>query len=135
MRSYVKILGPPILEAIKELEKVAVDIPQVCIMDEAILRDIPRSIARDIGEPIEYRTNVMGYTESVKGFFSSRTGVRVKTERCHNIISQSGEALGEYDFFFEWFEDPNVEQLNYLIERIDKILEPLGCYYTLINKK
>ena len=128
MRSYIKILGPPLLVAVKKMERIAVDMPQVCIMDEAILRDIPQSLARDIGEPFEYRENVMG-------FFTSRTGVRVKTERCDDIISRSGEALGEYDFFFEWFENPDMDQLNYLIEKIDKTLEPLGCYYTITTKK
>jgi hypothetical protein len=127
MRGYIKIIGPPVLKAIKELEKLAIDMPQVCVMDEAILRDIPRSLARDIGEPIEYR-------ESVMGFFSRRTGVRVRTERCNDIISKSTRALGEFDFFFEWFENPRTEQLNYLIKEIDKVLGPLGCYYTITTK-
>lgn len=129
MRSYIKIFGPPILEAVKELEKIAIDMPQVCIMDEAILRDIPRSLARDIGgESFEY-------TNQVFGFFSRRTGVSVKRERCNNIISDSGEALGEYDFFFEWFQEPSMEQLNKLMERIDEALASTGCMYTITTKK
>ena len=128
MRSFVKIIGPPLLEAVKELEKIAVDMPQVCVMDEAILLDIPRSMARDIGEPIEY-------PEYVSEFFSRRTGVRVKTERCQNIISESGEMLGEYDFFFEWFEEPSMGQLNDLIGKIDEALGPLGCLYSLTTRK
>ena len=121
-------MGPPLLKAVKELEKVAIDMPQVCIMDEAILHDLPRSLARDIGEPIEY-------PEYVNGFFSRRTGVRVRTERCNDIISKSGEELGEYDFFFEWFKEPNMEQLNQLIGEVDKALEKLGCFYSLTTKK
>ena len=128
MRSFVKIIGPPLLEAVKELEKIAVDMPQVCVMDEAILLDIPRSMARDIGQPIEY-------PEYVSEFFSRRTGVRVKTERCQNIISESGEMLGEYDFFFEWFEEPSMGQLNDLIGKIDEALGPLGCLYSLTTRK
>jgi hypothetical protein len=128
MISYIKIIGPPLLKAIKELEKIAIDMPQVCIMDQEILRDIPRSLARDLGEPVEY-------TDSVMGYFHRRTGVRVNVERCNDIISESGQALGEYDFFFEWFEEPDTEQLNYLIEKIDKALEPIGCYYTITTKK
>ncbi len=116
------------MEAVRELEKIAVDMPQVCVMDEAILLDIPRSLARDIGEPIEY-------PEYVSDFFSRRTGVRVKTERCSNIISESGEKLGEYDFFFEWFEEPSMEQLNELIGKIDEALEPLGCLYSITTKR
>jgi hypothetical protein len=128
MRSFVKIMGPPLLVAVRELEKIAVDLPQVCVMDEAILLDIPRSMARDIGEPIEY-------PEYVSDFFSRRTGVRVKTERCQNIISESGEVLGEYDFFFEWFEEPSMGQLNDLIGKIDGALGPLGCLYSLTTRK
>jgi hypothetical protein len=128
MKSYLKILGPPLSKAIKELEKIAIEMPQVCIMDQEILRDIPRSLARDLGEPVEY-------TDSVMGYFHRKTGVRVTTERCNDIISDSGEALGEYDFFFEWFEKPNSEQIKDLINKIDNALEGLGCYYTIITKK
>ena len=128
MRSFIKILGPPLFETVRALEKIAVDIPQVCIMDTAILRDIPRSMARDIGEPFEY-------PEYVMGFFNKRTGVTIKTERCNDIISESGELLGEYDFFFEWFKEPSMEQLNQLMEKIDETLKPLGCLYTVTTRK
>jgi hypothetical protein len=128
MRSFIKIMGPPLLEAVRELEKIAVDMPQVCVMDEAILLDIPRRMARDIGEPIEY-------PEYVSEFFTRRTGVRVRTERCSNIISESGELLGEYDFFFEWFEEPSMEQINDLIGRIDEALGPLGCLYSITTSR
>ena len=116
MRSYIKIFGPHVLKAIRTLERIAVDMPDVCIMDTIILRDIPRSLARDIG-----------------GYFDSG-GITVPVERCKNIISNSGEMLGEYDFFFEWFEKPGLEQLYNLIERLDEELAPLGCYYTITTK-
>ena len=32
MKSYIKIYGPPIVKAVKALETVAVDMPEVCIM-------------------------------------------------------------------------------------------------------
>ena len=146
MKSFVKIYGPPIWEAIKELEKIAVDMPEVCIMDEAISYEIPQILARDIGGQ-EYsgtRESIGGeiYTSSggmrvydeVSGFFLRRTGVRVPVERCHNIISKSGEGLEEFDFFFEWFENPNIFQLKNLIEKIDEALTSLGCYYTTTTK-
>jgi hypothetical protein len=128
MRSYIKIIGPPLLKAIKELEKIAIDMPEVCIMDETILRDIPRSLARDLGEPFEYSDNVMHY-------FTKRIGVHVKTERCKKIISKSSELLGDYDFFFEWFEKPTFKQLNNLIIAIDEALIPIGALYTISTKK
>ena len=116
MKSYIKIFGPPILKSIRTLEKIAVETPEVCIMDTLILKDVPRSLASDIG-----------------GYFSS-AGVIIPVERCKNIISDSRESLGEYDFFFEWFEPPSVEQFNGLIEKIDEALTPLKCYYTITTK-
>ncbi|MFQ6054146.1 MAG: hypothetical protein ACE5OO_07985, partial [Candidatus Bathyarchaeia archaeon] len=67
-------------------------------------------------------------------YFSS-SGVQVSMERCRNIISESGEGRGEYDFFFEWFKEPNISQLKELIEKIDEALSPLGCLYTITTEK
>jgi len=117
MRSYIKIYGPPILKAIKELEKVAIDVPEVCIMDTVISQDMPRF------DTLEGRMNYFG------------TLGEIQVERCDKIISKSGERLGEYDFFFEWFTGPTMEQLNDLIERIDNALAPLGVKYTITTKK
>jgi len=116
LKSYIKIYGPPILKAIRALEKIAVETPEVCIMDTVILKDVPRNLARDIG-----------------GYFSS-VGVTIPVERCKNIISKSRESLGEYDFFFEWFESPSVEQFHGLIEKIDEAIIPLKCNYTITTK-
>jgi hypothetical protein len=129
MRSYIKIYGPPILEAIKELEKLAVDMPEVCIMDCVIARDLSPQIAKELGG-----TRVQPLGGSVPGFFMQRAGVVVPVERCHNIISKHGQKLGEYDFFFEWYEEPETSQLNDLIRRIDDALKPLGCLYTITTK-
>jgi hypothetical protein len=129
MRSYIKIYGPPILEAIKELEKLAVDMPEVCIMDCVIARDLSPQIAKELGG-----TRVQPSGGSVPGFFMQRAGVVVPVERCHNIISKHGQKLGEYDFFFEWYEEPETSQLNDLIRRIDDALKPLGCLYTITTK-
>ena len=117
MKSYIKIYGPPHLKAIKALEEIAVDIPETCIMDQAILNDVPKSLAGDIG-----------------GWFSSR-GVVVPLERCKSIISKSGESLGEYDFFFEWYSQPKSAQIDDLIERIDEAMTKIGCIYTITTKR
>lgn len=129
MRSYIKIYGPPILEAIKELEKLAVDMPEVCIMDYVIARDLSPRIAEELGRP-----TVQPEGGSVPGFFMQRTGVVVPIKRCHSIISRHGQKLGEYDFFFEWYKEPETNQLNELIRRIDEALKPLGCLYTITTK-
>ncbi|MBN2334161.1 hypothetical protein JXL21_01290 [Candidatus Bathyarchaeota archaeon] len=117
MRSYIKILGPPMLKSIRALERIAVDMPEVCIMDTVIVRDMPRSLAKDVG-----------------GYFTE-AGIRVPVERCESIISKHGESLGKYDFFFEWSKPPTTDKLNTLIERIDEALTPLGCRYTITSKR
>jgi hypothetical protein len=117
MKSYIKIYGPPIYKAIKELEKIAVDMPEVCIMDTIIAQDLPSF--RD--------------TDYVSDFFELPLG-SITLERCDNIISKSGETLGEHDFFFEWFTGPSMDQLDMLTQKIDEILEPLGCKYTITTK-
>ena len=121
MRSFIKIFGPPVLKAIKALQKIAVDMPEVCIMD-TILSTMPFE-APATG----------GYVAGVSAYFSSLP-TEISHERCSNIISKSGEMLGEYDFFFEWFQDPSTEQLNDLIEKLDEVLKPLGCLYTITTK-
>jgi 5,10-methylenetetrahydrofolate reductase len=51
------------------------------------------------------------------------------------VISNKGERLGEYDFFFEWFKPPTTDQVEALIEKIDETLEPLGVRYTITTKR
>jgi hypothetical protein len=58
----------------------------------------------------------------------------ISVERCGSIISESGEKLGEYDFFFEWFTEPTMVQVYDLLEKIDEALAPLGCKYTITTK-
>ena len=129
MRSYIKIYGPPILEAIRELERIAIDMPEVCIMDYVIAHDISKSIAKELDV-----SEVSAEGGSVPGFFMERTGVVIPVERHHNIFSKHGQKLGEYDFFFEWFERPEIHQLDELIRKIDAALKPLGCLYTITTK-
>lgn len=119
-RSYVKIYGPPLLKAIKELEKVAIDVPEVCIMDTIIEGSMPAY------ESPDFHTGALNYFTPLG---------KITKERCSKIISKSGEMLGEHDFFFEWFKDPSQTELNNLIEKIDKAIAPLGCKYTITTKK
>ena len=118
--SYVRIYGPPILKAIRELEKLAVDMPETCIMD-TILANAP--------ELNSYLTDPAATAD-----YFSAIPIDVKVERCSTIVSKSGDLLGEFDFFFEWFTEPTQGQMNDLIEAIDEKLTPLGCKYTLTTK-
>ena len=107
MKTYIKISGPPLLKAIKSLENLAIPLDEICIMDQLILNS--------------YTTTTT--PEEFLDYFSELPR-EISIERCKNIISNSGETLGEYDFFFEWFIEPNTSQLHDLIEKIDED----GCH-------
>ena len=129
MRSYIKIYGPPVFEAIKALEKLAIDVPQVCIMDTIIATDMQSKISDEIRA-----TDADTYSNYAGDYFSPLVPYPIKRERCDKIISKSGVKLGEFDFFFEWFKNPSADELNALIKRIDKALTPLECRYTITTK-
>jgi hypothetical protein len=120
MKSYVRIQGPPLLKAIKALEKVAIGLPEVCIWNTLIA-----------SSPMVTSYEDVGYGD-VAGYFAEFGEVPEK--RCSTIISKSGESLGDYDFYFEWFKNPTMDELNNLIEKIDEALAPLGVKYTLTTK-
>jgi len=117
MRSYIKIYGPPVLKAIKELEKLAIDMPEVCIMNTIIAA-----------------ASVPMTSDDTYDYFSSIPGGSIDVERCGKIVSKSGEMLGDHDFFFEWFRDPTQAEINDLIGKIDEALAPLGCKYTITTR-
>jgi hypothetical protein len=116
MKSYVRIYGPPLLKAIRALEKIAVNMPEVCIMDTMIESAMPQ---------FNTQSGVMNYFSSIGG---------VPEKRCGSIISKSGIKMGDFDFVFEWFKEPKMEQVNVLIEQIDEALKPLGVQYTIATK-
>jgi len=127
MISYIKLYGPPVYDAIKALEKIAIDMPEVCIMDTVIAASIPMAVGTD---------DRMGGTSLIPGgvynYFLELD--EITRERCDKIINKSGEELGEYDFFFKWFTKPNMEQMNTLIQKIDKALAPTGVRYSITTK-
>ena len=116
MKSYVRIYGPPLLKAIKALEKIAVNMPEVCIMDTMINSSMPQ----------------FNSSEGVMNYFSFTGSMSEK--RCNTIISKSGVKMGDFDFVFEWFKEPKMDQVNMLIEKIDEALAPLGVKYTITTK-
>jgi hypothetical protein len=131
MKSYVKIYGPPLLKALKALEKVAIDMPEVCIMDTTIQAAIGAPNIRGAGAGYGASDMSFDNPDGVMAFLGVND---ISEERCNNIISKSGESLGENDFFFEWFTKPTMAQVEDLIEKIDTALGPLGVKYTLTTK-
>jgi len=128
MNSYIKVFGPPLLKAIRELEKIAIDMPEVCIMDHVISTGISPSLAKDLGGYSVESNNL------ISDYFFRETGTSIPVERCQTIISKSGVSLGGYDFRFEWSEKPSLDQIEDLIKRIDVALAPLGVKYTITTK-
>lgn len=144
--SYVKILGPPVKKALDKLEKIAIEVPSVCIMDKFIVQDLPpghriSDIAKDVGFPYVDRDPLFSkkdeddpsLTEWASKYFQSK-GIEIPIERCESIISKSGLGLEEYDFYFEWLKKPELKELNELIEKIDDALMDLDCHYTITTK-
>ena len=123
MKSYVKIIGPPIGKTIKALEKIAVKMPEVCIMS--------LSIQTAIGIPtLGSHGGYFGDSDGINSYFEAD----MPEERCHKIISKSGESLGEYNFYFEWFETPSMEDQMSLIGKIDAVVKKTGAQYTITTK-
>ena len=119
VRSYIKIYGPPILKAIKVLEAVAVD------MSKATSLKFSHKCL-----PYPSQSNTRGWDAYVKNM--ERTYVD-----CYEpvrLISDAHQQLGEYDFFFEWDKEPNMERVEELLGKIDEGLGGLGCYYTITTK-
>ena len=119
MRTYVKIYGPPLYDAIKALEKIALESPALCIMDHLIPYDF-------------YTMGDITAIQDIHQYFADLGDVSV--ERCSNILSKSVESMGEYDFVFDWFKKPTQDQITDLIQKIDQALKPLDCRYTLVTK-
>lgn len=130
LNTYVKIYGPPLLEAIDSLQTIALGMSNVkhfhLFSPHANVMD-PSSLAHPSSST--YETTL----EDAEALTTSpmEEGMEPTT---HPSISKSGHNLGEYDFFFEWAEDPSWEQMRELISKIDKALTPLGCKYTLVSK-
>lgn len=122
MKSYIKIIGPPIAKTIKALEKVAVDMPEVCIMS------VP--IEATLATPYSDTGFGLDDAASINTYFSAE----MPEERCDKIISKSGESLGENDFYFEWFKDPTMEDINMLIEKVDQAVAETGASYMITTK-
>jgi len=119
MISYSKLYGPPVYEALRALEKIAVGMPEVCVMSQTYVASVP---------------NIRGDPEQAYRYYMDLGIGEISKERCSTIISKSGERVGEFDFFFEWFKEPSMDELNDLIKRIDGALKPLGTRYSITSK-
>jgi len=121
LKTYVKIYGPPIMDALKELQKIAGEMPRVAHFHfMAGLEGVPSTPKGPEG----------AFALSNSGATEKKTMTMVKK----SSISKSGHTLGDYDFFFEWEHNPTWFEMTELISKIDKAFSKLGCKYTLATK-
>lgn len=85
--SYIKIYGPPMLEAVERLEELAKQLPTIS-----------------------------------KGKISK------------DVLVGGETLIGDYDFAFEWKQEPTGKVLRRLIFNIDEIFKDLDCRYTITTK-
>jgi hypothetical protein len=130
-RSYIKLYGPQVLKAIKALERISVEIPDVSIMNTIVWREIAGRISMELSKSSPGLIAMIA--ELAMNYFTA-SSISLPAERSSSILSRSGGSLGEYDFFFEWSKKPDLEQLYKLIEKIDEELAHLGCSYTITTK-
>ena len=120
-RSYIKIYGPPIAKAIRALENVAVEFSKITtIRHYNILTPPPQYFTS--------QTDVSGYSQMLLPDIEMPVDEKIK------LISKASDTLGEYDFFFEWGEEPTKQQVLELIAKIDEALSDCGCRYTIVTK-
>ena len=116
MKALIRIYGPPYLEAIATLEKIAAENPEICLMNQVLLHADP-------------------YTQAVDWLYNYFKGRgKVSYERCGSILAKA-EDLEGYDFVFVWMLEPTQGYIDELIRRIDEALRPLGAMYTISIRK
>ena len=115
MKALIRIYGPPYLEAITALERVALDNPEICLMNPLL------STADPWTQTVDWIYN----------YFKGRG--KVSYERCGKILAKAQDLEG-YDFVFVWMVKPNLDYVNDLIKRVDEALKPIGVMYTITFK-
>jgi hypothetical protein len=114
MKTYVKLEGKDVKKGIKALEKLAVDIPEVCITNTFI----------------QSNPDLFNTQTGILNYFPSGVGME---KRCMTIISADKDTKG-YDFVFDWFDEPTGEQIQQLKIKIQDALEPLGLKFRAESK-
>ena len=110
VKSFIKVYGPPILEAIKALEAVAVE------MSKATSLKFSHKCL-----PYPSQSSTRDWDAYVKNM--ERTYVD-----CYEPVRLVSKAHQQLD------KEPNMEQVEELLGKIDEALGGLGCYYTISTK-
>jgi len=116
VKTYIKLYGPHILEALESLVEVAKNFAK---KHPGIRYFHYFSLYRPLAPPFRPVERVTELKATV-----------VEDE----LISKSGWSLGDYDFYFEWERKPGFEESMELIELIDDALARVNCEYTIATK-
>jgi hypothetical protein len=112
LKALIRVYGPPYLEAIAALERVALENPEICLMN-----------------PLLYHADP--YTQTVDWIYNYFKGRgKVSYERCGRILAKA-EDLDGYDFVFVWMLKPTRDYVDDLIKRVDEALKQIGVMYSI----
>ena len=120
LRSYIKIIGPPIHEALLGLKRIAEEMPEVTHREVFVETKQPDFTDMEVTQDFYSNIHLQDYP--------------VYREERGRIIKKSGVLVGEYDFYFEWIRKPGTEDLMELIKRIDAEFTRLGCQYIMTTR-
>ena len=120
-KTYVRIFGPPLLKAIKDLEELAVDMSKT-------------TEVKFSHKCVPYPTRLQSDRRDWDSYLKNMRKMYVDCYEPQKIISDASMTLGEYDFMFEWTEKPSMKKILGLIEKIDGALGELGVHYSLTTE-
>jgi hypothetical protein len=116
LKALIRVYGPSYLDAIGNLERIATENPDICVMNTVLL-------------------HADAYTQAIDWVYNYFKGRgNVSYERCGKILAKA-EDLEGYDFAFVWMIEPSQDYINDLISRIDEALKPSGAMYTITLRK
>jgi hypothetical protein len=120
MKSYIKIIGPPLHEAILALQSISKEMPLVTHREVFTETKQPDFTDIDASRDFFMNTHLQDYP--------------IYRNNQVNIIKNGKAVMGDYDFIFEWVQKPTVENIIELVKRIDEEFSRLGSQYMMSTK-
>ena len=137
-KSYIKLYGPPVMEGLQALEKIALSITSKDNSLSYYHACLPREAISAWQAPTE--DPMMRYDDYMQRYYNMYNEDCVllykglEKEVKNKLISKSGHTLGEYDFYFEWIIEPKDKDLFNLIKIIDTEMKTLNLRYSIVTK-
>jgi len=145
MKLFIKLKCDEKHPVIDKLEAMAYNRDEVCIINPNMQEDYATRVHRrrtsglqsssTIGGPgMTARTRDQGFIDWAIGYFNRHEEVEATEERCASIVSSSGEELEDYDFLFEFIEEPIEAQVDELKSDVKALLDGLECEFEIVVK-